>query len=78
MCSRWPMRADIARVEGNPEVRNLPDPLPAVPAPERRPNAPATVEQGIAYTHAPDVWALGFLGQGIVVGDARHRFSLDA
>ena len=25
---------------------------------------------GIAYTHAPDVWALGFRGQGITVAGA--------
>jgi serine protease AprX len=68
-------RADIARVEGNPEVRNVPNPLPAVPAPEQHEtNSPDTVEQGIAYTHAPDVWALGFTGQGIVVGDGDTGF----
>ncbi|HEY2799331.1 MAG TPA: S8 family serine peptidase [Chthoniobacterales bacterium] len=66
-------RPDIARVEGNPEVRNYPNPLPAVPAPSQ-PNEPDTVEQGIAYTHAPDVWAMGFTGQGIVIGDGDTGF----
>ena len=32
--------------------------------------APATIEPGITYTHAPEVWALGFTGQDIVVASA--------
>ena len=63
------LRADISRVEGNPQVRSIPDPLPAVDAPAQT-DAPATVEPGINYTHAPSVWAEGFFGQGIVVGGA--------
>ena len=31
---------------------------------------PETIEPNITYTHAPDVWALGFRGQGITVGGA--------
>ncbi len=67
-------RADVARVEGNPEVRNYPNPLPAIPAADPDPDAPATIEQGIAYTNAPGVWATGFLGQGVVVGDGDTGF----
>ena len=67
-------RADVARIEGNPEVRNYPNPLPAKAAPEPDPDAPATVEQGIAYTNAPAVWATGVLGQGVVVGDGDTGF----
>ncbi len=63
------LRSDVARVEGNPQVRVFPEHLDAVDAPTQ-PNAPATVEPGIAYTHAPSVWAEGYLGQGIVVGGA--------
>jgi subtilisin family serine protease len=63
-------RSDVARVEGNPHVQNsLPQPAPAGDAPSQ-PEALATIEPGIAYTHAPDVWALGFTGQNIVVGSA--------
>src|SRR5712691_13338590 len=52
-------RSDVARVEGNPHIQNsLPQPGPAVEAPQRQ--APDTIEPGITYTHAPDVWALGF------------------
>jgi subtilisin family serine protease len=67
-------RADVARVEGNPQIRNHPNPLPHVDAPAQ-PDAPATIEQGIVYSHAPDVWALGFTGQGIVVGDGDTGFN---
>ena len=63
------LRPDISRVEGNPQVRSIPDPLPAVDAPAQT-DAPATIEPGINYTHAPSVWAEGFFGQGIVVGGA--------
>jgi len=63
------LRSDVSRVEGNPQVRALPEPEPGVPAPEQ-PNAPATIEPGITYTHAPSVWAEGFFGQGIVIGGA--------
>jgi serine protease AprX len=61
-------RPDVARIEGNPLIQNfLPRPEAAEQAP---PAAPATIEPGIAYTHAPDVWALGFNGEGIVVASA--------
>jgi subtilisin family serine protease len=63
-------RPDVARVEGNPLVHNdLPQPGPVSQAP-LQPGAPATIEPGIAYTHAPDVWALGFTGQNVVVASA--------
>ena len=62
-------RPDVARVEGNPLIHNdLPQPGP-VEGPVRA-NRPATIEPGISYTHAPDVWALGFTGQNIVVASA--------
>lgn len=70
-------RPDVDRVEGNPEIRNYPAPLPAIPAPETDPDAPAQVEQGIAYTNAPAVWALGFLGQGVVIGGGDTGFRWD-
>jgi serine protease AprX len=63
-------RSDIARVEGNPQIRNaLPQPEPDVPL-SSEPQTLETIEPGIAYTHAPDVWALGFRGQGITVAGA--------
>src|SRR5215831_10192853 len=63
-------RPDVARVTGNPEIHNnLPQPGPIEVSPSGH-GTPATVEPGIAYTHAPDVWALGFTGQNIVVASA--------
>src|SRR5256714_9287646 len=63
-------RPDMARVEGNPHIQNsFPQPGAATEAPSQ-PGAPATIEPGINYTHAPQVWALGFNGQNIVVASA--------
>jgi serine protease AprX len=63
-------RPDVARVEGNPQIQNLlPQPGPVVDA-SAQPGAPKTVEPGINYTHAPQVWGLGFTGQNIVVASA--------
>ena len=63
-------RPDVARVEGNPHIHNrLPQPGPVVEAP-RSLQRPATIEPGINYTHAPQVWAQGFTGQTIVVASA--------
>ena len=35
-----------------------------------RTSSPETIEPGINYTHAPQVWALGFTGQNIVIASA--------
>ena len=60
-------RPDIARIEGNPLMHNsLPKPDP-IASPESL-QRPETIEPGIAYTHAPDVWALGYTGQNVVIG----------
>jgi len=66
-------RADVSRVEGNPQVRGIPDNEREVAAPAQ-PAGPDTIEPGINYTHAPDVWAEGFFGQGIVVASADTGF----
>jgi hypothetical protein len=63
----------VARVEGNPRIQNqLPQPETADDAPPQSASGgrPATIEPGIQYTHAPDVWGLGFTGQNIVVASA--------
>src|SRR5450759_3546838 len=57
-------RADVARIEGNPHIRN---------ALAR----PATAEPGITYTRAPEVWAMGFTGQGIVIGGQDTGYQWD-
>ena len=61
-------RPDVVRIEGNPLIHNnLPQPGPVEIS---QPQTPATIEPGITYTHAPQVWALGFTGQNIVIASA--------
>ena len=63
-------RPDVVRVEGNPHIQNvIPQPNAIAEAPSQL-RKPETIEPGINYTHAPDVWALGFRGQGITVAGA--------
>jgi subtilisin family serine protease len=63
-------RQDVARIEGNPHIQNpLPQTIPNIGSSSQH-QTPQTVEPNISYTHAPDVWALGFRGQGITVGGA--------
>ncbi len=57
-------RPDVLRIEGNPVIHN---PIPQGP-PQDFGEAATGVEWGIARTNAPEVWAMGFTGQGIVVG----------
>jgi subtilisin family serine protease len=71
-------RADVARIDGNPIIHNvLPTPEPAAPGAVE---AVDTIEPGIAYSRAPQVWALGFTGQGVVVAsaDTGQRWSHNA
>jgi serine protease AprX len=63
-------RPDVVRVEGNPHIQNSLPQLGSMTDSSSQPETPATIEPGIAYTHAPDVWALGFKGQNIVVASA--------
>ena len=65
-------RADVARVEGNPRIQNVPHPLPVTDEAESLPliQIPTAVEPGVTHTRAPLVWADGFTGQGVVVGAA--------
>ena len=60
-------RPDVAHINGNPEIHND---LPQPGAVEQSGGRPATIEPGITYTHAPDVWTLGFKGETIVVAGA--------
>ena len=72
-------RTDVARIEGNPRIQNN---LVAQPTAEElnaairklnsknAPQAPQAVELGVSSIHAPEVWATGFTGQGIVIGGA--------
>ena len=72
-------RPDVARIEGNPVIRNVQHPLPVTEA-SSSPAALQTIEPGISYVHAPQVWAQGFTGQGIVVAgaDTGYRWTHNA
>ena len=60
-------RPDVARIEANPQISNFKAPF-SLSSPLSALYSPNGIEPNIAYVHAPDVWALGFTGQGIVVG----------
>ena len=62
-------RSDVARVEGNPRIQNFPQGAVGIQVPSQ-PAAPEGIEPGVAYVHAPDVWALGHTGEGIVIASA--------
>jgi serine protease AprX len=60
-------RPDVARVDSNRPTRWIEDPSIAnfgVTA-----SNPSVVEWGVQNVNAPPVWAMGFTGQGIVVGN---------
>ncbi len=61
-------RADVARILTNPQVRMDADPrLLEAKAAASQPHAPQGIEWGVQKINAPDVWARGFTGQGIVI-----------
>ncbi|MDH7485056.1 MAG: S8 family serine peptidase [Anaerolineae bacterium] len=62
-------RPEVARLEANPRV---PGDVPR-PSPERpgmRLQAAEAIPWGIVRVHAPEVWALGIRGEGVVVAGA--------
>ncbi|MES1242226.1 MAG: S8 family serine peptidase [Acidobacteriota bacterium] len=72
-------RPDVKRIDGNPEMRQvLPEPQepealefnPDWPEGVLTGNAITAVEPGISYVRAPQIWSLGYTGQGVVVGAA--------
>jgi serine protease AprX len=61
-------RPDVALIEPNLRVRSSLLPKgPAIPA--AGPATPGAIEWNVSRVRAPQVWALGFTGQGIVLGD---------
>ena len=59
-------RGDVFHIYANPRVR-FEGPVASGPAPDF-PAVPDAVEWGVMKVHAPEVWALGYTGQGVVVG----------
>ena len=71
-------RLDVGRIDGNPVINNnLPQPSDSTSGDKL---APEAIEPGVAYTNAPQVWTMGFNGQGIVVGaqDTGYRWDHNA
>jgi subtilisin family serine protease len=68
-------RSEVARIEGNPEVHNNVDERA-----EQSSALPETIETGVTNTRAPEVWALGFNGQGVVLAgaDTGYRWTHNA
>ncbi len=67
-------RPDVARIDANPNLRAaLPQPEPLGLAPA----AATAVELGVTTINAPQVWAMGYTGQGMVVGgqDTGYRWT---
>lgn len=64
-------RPDVARIEGNPRIQNvLPQPVRPLDAllATAAAAAPTAIGPNITYVRAPEVWSMGYTGQGIVVG----------
>lgn len=67
---------DIAAIESNAEVRGIESDeiadrsLAPISESPRRPGLTGVVEWGVAAVRAPEVWALGYTGEGIVVANA--------
>jgi subtilisin family serine protease len=68
-------RADVQRIEGNPVIHNQIEPAEYFDT--KRTQAVAAIEPGITFSHADQVWAMGFTGQGIVVGAADTGYRWD-
>jgi uncharacterized repeat protein (TIGR01451 family) len=69
-------RADVARLEANPWVKmDLSQPVqaPVIQAPE----STNSVETSISLVNAPQVWAGGFNGQGVVIGGQDTGYQWD-
>jgi subtilisin family serine protease len=65
-------RTDVRALESNAPSRWISEPIPGIPvSPAQLPGraAPNAPEWGVQNVHAPDVWSLGYLGQGIVIGN---------
>lgn len=61
-------RAEIARIDSNKATRWIEEPEIANLGVTEA-SSPEAVEWGVTNVNAPSVWALGFTGQGIVVGN---------
>jgi serine protease AprX len=68
-------RPEVARLEANVRFRSL-LPIPQLPKinPDR---SPGSIESNLTYVNADDIWAMGFTGQGIVIGGQDTGYDWD-
>ncbi len=70
-------RVEVARIDGNPRLEaDLGGPQFA-DAGDYSPASPDGVEDSLQYVHADEVWAMGYTGQGIVVGGQDTGYEWD-
>ena len=71
-------RSDVAHIYANPKVKlSLPSPSPLPAEINREPLAPDTIEWNIQRVKAPQVWASGYSGQGVVIGGQDTGYKWD-
>ncbi|HUS16197.1 MAG TPA: S8 family serine peptidase, partial [Chloroflexia bacterium] len=63
-------RADVRAIESNATLPGIEPPAVAQYGVTTKPAAPDAIEWGVQNVNAPQVWAMGYTGQGIVVGNA--------
>ncbi len=68
-------REDVFHVYANPRVR-LDGPVATSPA-GPVPSSPDAIEWGVMKVHAPEAWAMGFTGEGIVIGGQDTGYEWD-
>src|SRR5204863_6862699 len=61
-------RSDVAAIEANDASKWITDEKSSSKS-STEDRSPNTIENGVMKVHAPDLWSLGFTGQGIVIGN---------
>jgi subtilisin family serine protease len=62
------VRDEVARIEGNPQLRGIQPVGDDEKEAAELFSSPQAIEAGVNFVRAPEVWALGFTGQGVVIG----------
>jgi serine protease AprX len=72
------LRGDVAHIYANPTV-HVDEPIaePAYTAGPQAAAQPDAIEWNITKVHAPEVWAAGFTGQGVVIGGQDTGYQWD-
>jgi subtilisin family serine protease len=72
------LRGDVAHIYANPTV-HVDEPIaePAYAAGPQAAAQPDAIEWNITKVHAPEVWAAGFTGQGVVIGGQDTGYQWD-